>query len=99
MALLLVYEPATAEKGTMLVARVKNPRLVVDAARAALEEAQARAGVLLGIDGPLAEIELAEVDRLREVLSILIPAQRKPEPEAPQEDETGEGAASALAGA
>jgi hypothetical protein len=73
VALLLVYEPSTTNRNLVPLARLTNPFLAIQAAKIAVSEAQIRADTLAKSDALLAEVERAEVARLRQVLSILVP--------------------------
>jgi hypothetical protein len=74
IALVLLYEPATAKSRPVPVARVADARLILEVARAAVLEAQARADFLAAADDLLGEVERAEVARLQHVLEFLLPA-------------------------
>ncbi len=71
VSLLLVYEPAGGRPLT--VARVSDPRMLVDAAQVAIVAAERRAEELTEADRVLGEVEWAEAGRLRKVLSLLVP--------------------------
>jgi hypothetical protein len=73
VSLLLVYEPPSTKRGPVSLARVSDQRLTLEVARTALVEAQVRADQLADADEILGEVEQAEVKRLRQVLSILLP--------------------------
>jgi hypothetical protein len=73
VTLILVYEPDHSEQGPVPIARVNDPVLSLAAARSAIAAAEARAATFSGTDCLLAEVEMAEARRLREVLSLLIP--------------------------
>lgn len=74
VALLLLYEPTTAQGRPVPVARVADQRIILEVARAAVLEAQKRADSLAAADELLGEVEREEVARLRRVLELLIPA-------------------------
>ena len=57
----------------MSLAKVSDQRLTLEVARTALAEAQVRADQLADADEILGEVEQAEVNRLWQVLSILLP--------------------------
>ena len=71
VSLLLVYEPSGGRPLT--VARVADPRMLVDAAHMAILAAEQRAAELAEADRVLGEVERAEAGRLRKVLTLLIP--------------------------
>ena len=73
IALMLVYEPPTSKRGPVPLARVDNPDLTLKVAESAISEAEAWALELSQADEFLGEAEHAEVQRLRRVLSLLIP--------------------------
>jgi hypothetical protein len=74
VSLLLVYEPAGGRPLT--VARVEDPRMLLDAAHLAIRAAEQRAEELAAADGVLGELERAEAARLRKVLTLLVPQLR-----------------------
>lgn len=76
VSLVLLYEPVSATGRPVPVARVADPRLILEVAEIAVHEAQARADALAGADDLLGEVEQEEATRLRRVLEILIPALR-----------------------
>lgn len=71
VSLLLVYEPAGGRPLT--VARIADPRMLLDAAQVAILAAEQRAEELATADRLLGEVERAEAGRLRKVLSLLVP--------------------------
>jgi hypothetical protein len=71
VSLLLVYEPAGGR--ALTVARVTDPRMLLDAAQVAILAAELRAEELTAADRVLGEVERAEAGRLRKVLSLLVP--------------------------
>jgi len=71
ISLLLVYEPAGGRPLT--VARVADPRMLLEAAQIAILAAEQRAGEMAAADHVLGEVERAEAGRLRKVLSLLVP--------------------------
>ena len=73
VVLVLLYEPATARGRPVPIARILNAELTLLAARHAITEAEARAAELEQADDFLGEAERAEVQRLRNVLAMLIP--------------------------
>jgi hypothetical protein len=73
ISLILVYEPNESLQGPIPIARISDPVLSLAAARSAIAAAEARAADFSRMDGLLAEVEMAEARRLREVLSLLIP--------------------------
>lgn len=73
IALMLVYEPPRSSQGPIPLARISDIDLALRVAQSAIAEAEARAMKLLCADEFLGEAELAEVQRLRRVLALLIP--------------------------
>jgi hypothetical protein len=73
VALMLLYEPAAATGRPVPLARITSHQLAIEAAKAAITEAQLKADSLAKHDEILGEVEQAEVKRLYRVLSILIP--------------------------
>ena len=73
VAIVLVSEPATTKGRPLPLARVHDESIVVDAARVAIADAQARAKDMAHADQFLGEVEQAEVNRLQKVLALLIP--------------------------
>jgi len=76
---MLVYEPPTSHQGPVPLARIDNPNLALIVARSAISEAEARAARLSDADEFLGELERAEADRLRLVLTALLPELGLPE--------------------
>ena len=74
---MLVYEPETSQRGPVPIARLDDPTLAVMVARSVLAQAEARAQQISKLDGFLGEIENAEVSRLRQILTLLIPGLNK----------------------
>jgi hypothetical protein len=70
---MLVYEPLTPLHGPIPLARIDNPGLALMIARSALSEADSKAARLAHADEFLGYLERAEADRLRLVLTTLIP--------------------------
>lgn len=73
LSLVLLYEPATAKQQPLPLARVVDSRLAADVARQAIADADARADALADTDVVLGEVERAEANKLRDVLSVLLP--------------------------
>jgi hypothetical protein len=73
IALILVYEPATASGRPMPLARTADPELILAVAEQAIGDAISRAANLSKADEVLGEVERAEADRLRTILTTLIP--------------------------
>lgn len=73
IAILLVYEPATARAKPLPLARIHDESIMVDVAKSAIADAQRRADELARTDEFLGEMEQAEANRLRKVLALLIP--------------------------
>jgi hypothetical protein len=73
VALVLLYEPATARSRPVPIARILDTDLMLLAAKCAIVQAEARAAELSQADDLLGEAERAEVQRLRSVLALLIP--------------------------
>jgi hypothetical protein len=78
IALMLVYEPDSADGGPVPLARVSDGQLIAAVAEAAVSAAEERAQKISRRDEFLGEIERAEVRRLRELLSLLLPGFRMP---------------------
>jgi hypothetical protein len=76
VSLILVYEPATTSGRPTPLARIADPQLILAVAEQAINDAISRATFLSDSDEVLGELECAEVDRLRAVLSALIPELR-----------------------
>lgn len=76
VVLMLVYEPAFAASGPVPIARVSNDVLAAAVAESAVAEAEVRAREIATRDEFLGEIEQADVRRLRELLSLLVPGFR-----------------------
>jgi hypothetical protein len=70
---MLVYEPHTSKRGPVPLVRVDDPELALRVALSAIAAAEARASELSQADEFLGEAERAEVQRLRRVLTLLIP--------------------------
>jgi hypothetical protein len=79
ITVMLVYEPATSHQGPVPLARIDNPKLALLVARSAISEVEARAARLSDADEFLGEVERAEANRLRLVLTALIPELGFPE--------------------
>jgi len=73
LTVVLLYEPATIKQKLFPLARVIDARLTADVARQAIAEAEARAAEFAGTDVVLGEVERAEANKLRDVLSVLLP--------------------------
>ena len=79
LALVLLYEPATARQKPVPLARVVDVRLAADVARRAVAEADARAESIAQSDAVLGKVERAEAQRLRDVLAAVLPELFQPE--------------------
>ena len=73
LAVVLLYEPVSAQRKPVPIARVLDPELMLLVAQCAISEAEARAAEFERADEFLGEAERAEVRRLRNVLALLIP--------------------------
>ena len=71
VTLAIVYEQRNG--AALRVAQVRNEMLLHEAARLAIEEAESGAAALSQDDKTLGSIQKAEVDKLREVLLLLLP--------------------------
>ena len=71
VSVVLVYEPAGGRP--LAVARVDNLALLLKIAQAAIGEAQARAELMARADDVLGEMQFEEVNRLKRVLTLLVP--------------------------
>jgi hypothetical protein len=67
----LVYEPVGGRPLT--IARVDDQALLLRIAEAAIGEAQARAELVARADDLLGEVQREEVNRLKKVLTLLVP--------------------------
>jgi hypothetical protein len=76
ISLVLVYEPEAASGRPMPLARTTDPHPILAVAEQAITDAISRATLLSHSDEVLGELERAEVDRLRTVLTVLIPELR-----------------------
>jgi len=76
ISLMILYEPASAQREPVPLVRVQDPELAVLVAQSAIAAAEERASELDAADGYLGEIERAEVERLRCVLTLLVPGFR-----------------------
>jgi len=76
ISLMILYEPASARQEPVPLARVQDPKLAVLVAHSAVAAAEERASELESADGYLGEVERAEVERLRRVLTLLVPGFR-----------------------
>jgi hypothetical protein len=77
VVLMLVYEPDSPDAGPVPLIRVCDKPLILAAAEAALSAAEGRAREISLRDEFLGEIERAEVCRVRELLSLLVPGFRE----------------------
>jgi hypothetical protein len=73
VALVLIYEPASAKGRPVPLVRIDDPELAARAAQSAIRQAEVQAAAIADADEFLGEVEQAEVRRLRDVLAILIP--------------------------
>lgn len=73
MTLMLVYEPVNASRKPRPLARILDDGLIAAAAVSALSSATEHARTLSKTDAGLGEIEMAEVEKLKTILSRLIP--------------------------
>jgi len=73
VALMLIYEPASTEAGPIAIARISDRALVIAAAVAALNQAEARAAQIASLDELLGKIEELEARRLGDLLALLVP--------------------------
>ena len=73
ITLMLVYEPPSDHEGPIPLARVDDPTLTLRVAESAIIQAEARALELSKVDEYLFEAEHAEAQRLRRLLTLLIP--------------------------
>ena len=75
VAIYIVAESRAAGK-PMALARVEDRQVVLNAAEAAIAEAEARAADMEESDGLLAELQRCEVEQLRHSLELVIPELR-----------------------
>jgi hypothetical protein len=75
VSVLLVYEPDGLKP--LVVARLDRRSLLVEFAKAAISEAQARAMLVVGADRVLGDLQREEANRLLRVLSRLLPELRQ----------------------
>jgi len=73
LSVLLMYEPQSAAGRPVPLARVTDSGAILQIARAAIQQAQRRAAELDQADEVLGTVERAEVDRLRNVLNVMVP--------------------------
>ena len=78
---MLVYEPAGPAGRPVPLVRLSDDVLAARAAKAAIERAEARAERLALADSGLGQIEQANLVRLRQVLTLLLPEARLDPPE------------------
>jgi hypothetical protein len=74
VAILLVYEPHSAKEAPVPIVRLTSQHEILSVARAAIVSAEARAVRLSRADEIIGQIEKVEVDRLRQLLTLLIPS-------------------------
>lgn len=72
VSIVLLYEPTNGH--AVPIARANDPALVVAVAKSAITDASARAARLYKANPIVGKVERLEVKRLREVLSLLVPA-------------------------
>ena len=73
VALMLIYEPLSAQAAPVPIVRVLDNSLIVAVAEAAVSQADDRARQLAGLDEVLGQMEEIEAQRLRTLLAFLIP--------------------------
>jgi hypothetical protein len=71
LELVLVY--SAPHQRALPLARVKNEEMLLEAARAALADAETKAAAMARVDCALGAIETQEVARLRRVLEMFLP--------------------------
>jgi hypothetical protein len=76
ICLWITYEPTSSQPVPLV--RVENNELAAMVARSAIAAAESRASEVGREDRLLGEIELAEVDRLKRVLMMLVPQKLVP---------------------
>jgi hypothetical protein len=74
VSVLLVYEPDG--RRPLVVARLDRRSVLVEFARTAISDAQARAMLLAGADRVLGDVQREEANRLLRVLSLFLPELR-----------------------
>jgi len=80
LTLEILYYPETSQKGKPFrVARLSDGLLLERAAETVIEDAESIATKLSAVDGGLASMQRAEIDRLRRVLSRFVPHLRSQE--------------------
>jgi hypothetical protein len=78
VTIMLVYEPPTSRQGPVPIARLDHPGLAIAVAQAVIAQAETHASELAAVDGYFGELAQAEAQRLRRVLSLLLPGLRSP---------------------
>lgn len=74
LKLVLVYESPRAEAAPYPVARIDDQRLLIEAGRLAIHEAEERAIELSECDDILGQVGRADAVRLKDILCMLIPS-------------------------
>jgi hypothetical protein len=73
LTLVLLYESPHSEAAPYPVARIDDQRLLIEAGRRAIHEAEERAQELSECDDVLGHVGHADAVRLRDILRMLIP--------------------------